>query len=132
MRLLFLLTVLFLFSCRRAGNITNEHRTGLTGKWVAVEQFVSPGAGGSWYPLAPPDQFTIEFFADSSFAYSPNFPKAGAGFTRYSIDNTLIRVRNAANTETDAWHHNPNPGDTLNLSVFTCFEGCAYGLRRAD
>ena len=132
--ILLFLAALSCWSCTK--NATEEdsaiyiNGNGLVGKWKAVEQFISPGIGGSWNALAQEKRFVIEFKADSSFAYSANFPKADSGFVRYSTNSTLINVRNSGGTKADAWYYNPDPANTLDLGVFQCYEGCAYRLRR--
>jgi hypothetical protein len=130
-----LLVILF-FSCTKQAADPDDtvyiSGNGLVGKWKAVEQYVSPGFGGSWNALGQDKRFLIEFKADSSFTYSANFPKGDSGYTLFSTNNTSINVRNGSGSKTDAWYYNPNPGDTLVLGVFQCYEGCAYRLRRVQ
>jgi hypothetical protein len=107
-------------------------KKGLVGKWLAREQYTSNGSGGIWKPIPANQRFTVEFNADSSFNYSPSFPKADSGFAYFSTFDTQVRMRNAAATKHDIWLYTPEPGDTLHLSVFICFEGCAYRLQRVN
>lgn len=104
--------------------------SGLTGKWVAKERFISPGAGGTWNSLPRDQWFILEFRSDGSFTYSSNFHKADSLFSRYRISGNLILVSNADSTKTDTWHFQLVGGERLELSTVLCFEGCPWGLRR--
>lgn len=123
---------LSVIGCSKKSNNGYEYTdgTGLTGKWVATEQYINPGNGGWWNALAEADQFTVEFLSDSSFRYSPNFPMKDSLFNRYGLNDRRILMHSTTGNARATWYHDFDPDGRLQLSVFLCFEGCAYGLRR--
>lgn len=125
----FLVACFFCSSCKKSEIIAGS---GLIGKWKAIEQFQSPGSGGQYYPLPANRQFLFEFKQDSSFVYSPNSPKADSFFNRFSVNGNEMRMYSSLNNKTDTWYLH---GDVINtsemsISIFTCFEGCAYKFVR--
>jgi hypothetical protein len=122
--------LLFFISCKKS-NQDSPCTAAVTvvGKWQAYEQFRSPGAGGSWYPLVDNERFEVTFKADGSFSYSSNFP--AAFFYDSFIDNTSgVTVTASATGKSATWAYSLQGGCSLSLNVFTCFEGCAYRLKR--
>lgn len=104
--------------------------SGLSGKWVATERFISPGSGGTWNSLPSDQRFTIEFRADGSFTCSANFHKADSLFSRYEISGTRLVMSNADSSKTDTWYFRLDGGERLEMSTVLCIEGCPWGLRR--
>ncbi len=104
--------------------------SGLAGKWVAKESFVSAGGGAILVDLPRDRWFTMEFKSDSSFTYSASFPKADSLFSQYSLSGSWMSVSSLVNSKTDRWYYNLGADDKLELGVFMCFEGCSYLLRR--
>jgi hypothetical protein len=130
--LLSFLGLLVFISCKKP-NQDSLCTAALTvvGKWQAYEQFRSPGNGGSWFPLTANEQFEVEFKADRSFSYSTNFP-AGFFYDRFIDNSSNITVTSSVTGKSDTWVYLLENGCTLSLSVFRCFEGCAYRLRRVQ
>jgi hypothetical protein len=133
--LLFMLAFLFAVTgCKKSTNeiaIDYADGTGLVGKWLATERFVSPGAGGTWNVLSTDQQFVIEFGVNNSFLYTSNFPKADSVFNHYTVSSYSINMNSTLLNKQDTWYL----GDTviqneMILSVFRCIEACPYKLRR--
>ena len=104
--------------------------SGLGGKWLAKEKYVSAGGGPIPVNLPREQWFTMEFKSDSSFTYSANFPKTDSLFSQYSLSGFYINVTSTVNTKRDSWIYEFMPDGNLDLSLFRCFEGCSYRLRR--
>jgi hypothetical protein len=66
--------------------------SGLGGKWLAKEKYVSAGGGPIPVNLPREQWFTMEFKSDSSFTYSANFPKTDSLFSQYSLSGFYINV----------------------------------------
>lgn len=125
----FIVLVFLCFSCQKNEIVTGS---GLIGKWKAIEQFQSPGSGGQYHPLPVNGQFLFEFIKDSSFAYSPNSPKADSLFNMFSVNGNEIKMYSSLNSKTDTWylHGDVNNTSEISISIFTCIEGCAYKFVR--
>lgn len=130
--LIALAAFLFLQNCSKSGDSSiYADGTGMVGRWKAEQQYRSPGSGGEWHPLSLAERFIIEFKADSSFAYTSNFPMAAASFNRFSSNGYQVKMFSSLTSETANWY----VGDTvvsneMSLAVFLCIEGCPYKLRR--
>jgi hypothetical protein len=125
----FIWIILFI-SCNKPNqDLPCNSSTSLVGKWKAYEQFRSPGFGGSWYPLDNYEQFIVEFKTDGSFSYSSNFP-AGFFYDNFIDNISEVRVASSATGKSDTWAYSLNNACSLSLNIFTCFEGCAYRLKR--
>lgn len=137
MRFLFAVAIFTIIgiACNKRGTVEDDGYvyitgSGLVGKWLAKESFVSPGGGTILVDLPRDKWFTMEFKADSSFTYSANFPKADSLFSQYSLSGYWMSVSSLVNSKTDRWYYDLGADDKLELGIFMCFEGCSYLLRR--
>ncbi len=131
MRYLIIIFVILLSSCNKQQDSACSSSKTIVGKWQAYEQFRSPGIGGSYYPLADNEQFTVEFKRDASFIYSSNFPAPFLYDT--FVDSTAnVTVTSSTTGKSASWIYTLESACVLSLNVFTCYEGCTYRLKRIE
>ncbi|MBL7740121.1 MAG: hypothetical protein JNK14_12965 [Chitinophagaceae bacterium] len=126
MRSVLLLSVCFLLLAGCAKKLKPTDRTDITGKWRLTEQYVSIGGPGSWQPFVSLLPVIVEFHANGEFTYSIGFPKASLQLNRYSFAGNSLSMSSTLNTNTDTWPVHSLADNKLEISVYTCFEGCAY------
>jgi hypothetical protein len=119
-----LISVVFFAGCTKKQE--KKENYGLVGKWKLAETFISPGAGGSWQPYSSAAPVIIEFTSGGNFNYSSNFPKASLQFNQYSLSGSSVNMSSSANSNADTWYIHYLDNTRLDISIYTCFEGCAY------
>ena len=97
----------------------------LVGKWKLKEGYMSNGSNNvQWTPVQTADQSIIEFHADSSFTYTPNFSKANLELNKFSLVGDALMMSSTLNSNTDRWYIRFRDNKRLELSILRCFEGC--------
>lgn len=128
---LLILISVFVLSCNKESDETSCNGSiSLVGKWQAKEQFTSLGVGGIWVELENSKKFTVEFKSDGSFIYSANFPKPF--YDRYNDSASHVVPLSSITGKSEGWLYSLEDGCNLSLNIFTCYEGCAYRLKRVE
>jgi hypothetical protein len=105
----------------------------IVGKWELIETYWSIGGPGNWHPFTSPEPVIIEFTAAENFNYTANFPKADLKLNRYTLSaSNIVNMSSTNNNNTDRWYIQHIDNDRLDISIYMCFEGCAYRFSRMD
>ena len=125
-----LLYIFFCFvlisGCKKHGPEDRVSDHGLVGKWTLTETFMSPGAGGSWYPYNGAAPMNIEFTGTGEFICTSNFPRANMQYNRYTLSGSKVDVSSTNNSNTDTWTIHYLDANRLDIAILACFEGCDY------
>lgn len=111
--------------CKKEAVEQDQDQSGIIGKWLRVEQYVSPGSGGSW--MATPDNppVTVEFTAAGKVISNHPFY---TNYTDYRTAGTdSLELTNGSGNK----RHTTYTLNNGKLTVYyTCIEGCGDRFTR--
>lgn len=137
--LCFALCFIFISSCKKNADKTEAANNPVAGKWRIFEQYFSPGYPVDWTPFVTGLPAIIEFKANGELTCTSGFPESGKQYNRYVfVPGTnpnqpgTIEVSSTQNSNTANWRLWALSTDEMDLSIYFCYEGCAYRLERID